>query len=138
MPFIFCLFFPFKSKEWPQKHQAALMYLGPTERPPEEPEEKSSRPPLYVRLYRRLRSYWSSPKGGLGVFWHKLTCRLYSSNTSRGGLCGGHVYFTALFFVTVIYLFSFFIYLNCDFCQDSYRSICQKWSRVVLPVFVVS
>ncbi|NXF19185.1 AGK protein, partial [Rhodinocichla rosea] len=49
-------------KEWPQKHQAALMYVGPTERPPEEPEEKSSRPPLYVRLYRRLRSYWSSPK----------------------------------------------------------------------------
>ncbi|XP_053799038.1 acylglycerol kinase, mitochondrial isoform X2 [Vidua chalybeata] len=49
-------------KEWPQKHQAALMYLGPTERPPEEPEEKSSRPPLYVRLYRRLRLYWSSPK----------------------------------------------------------------------------
>ncbi|NXQ29212.1 AGK protein, partial [Alaudala cheleensis] len=50
-------------KEWPQKHQAALMYLGPTERPPEEPEEKSSRPPLYVRLYRRLRSYLSPPKG---------------------------------------------------------------------------
>ncbi|XP_017595463.1 PREDICTED: acylglycerol kinase, mitochondrial isoform X4 [Corvus brachyrhynchos] len=49
-------------KEWPQKHQAALMYLGPTERPPEEPDEKPSRPPLYVRLYRRLRSYWSSPK----------------------------------------------------------------------------
>ncbi|NXB65260.1 AGK protein, partial [Struthidea cinerea] len=49
-------------KEWPQKHQAALMYVGPTERPPEEPEEKPSRPPLYVRLYRRLRSYWSSPK----------------------------------------------------------------------------
>uniref|UniRef100_A0A8C5IB02 Acylglycerol kinase, mitochondrial n=1 Tax=Junco hyemalis TaxID=40217 RepID=A0A8C5IB02_JUNHY len=49
-------------KEWPQKHQACLMYVGPTERPPEEPEEKSSRPPLYVRLYRRLRSYWSSPK----------------------------------------------------------------------------
>ncbi|NWZ90911.1 AGK protein, partial [Nesospiza acunhae] len=49
-------------KEWPQKHRAALMYVGPTERPPEEPEEKSSRPPLYVRLYRRLRSYWSSPK----------------------------------------------------------------------------
>ncbi|XP_059672145.1 acylglycerol kinase, mitochondrial isoform X2 [Gavia stellata] len=48
-------------KEWPQKHQAALLYLGPTERPPEEPEEKSSRPPLYVRLYRRLRLYWSSP-----------------------------------------------------------------------------
>ncbi|NWH36373.1 AGK protein, partial [Chloropsis hardwickii] len=49
-------------KEWPQKHQAALMYLGPTERPPEEPEGKASRPPLCVRLYRRLRSYWSSPK----------------------------------------------------------------------------
>uniref|UniRef100_A0A8C0BQ27 Acylglycerol kinase, mitochondrial n=1 Tax=Buteo japonicus TaxID=224669 RepID=A0A8C0BQ27_9AVES len=48
-------------KEWPQKRQAALMYLGPTERPPEEPEEKPSRPPLYVRLYRRLRLYWSSP-----------------------------------------------------------------------------
>uniref|UniRef100_A0A8C8BTJ6 Acylglycerol kinase, mitochondrial n=1 Tax=Otus sunia TaxID=257818 RepID=A0A8C8BTJ6_9STRI len=47
-------------KEWPQKHQAALMYLGPTERPPEEPEEKPSRPPLYVRLYRRLWLYWSS------------------------------------------------------------------------------
>ncbi|XP_004937932.4 acylglycerol kinase, mitochondrial [Gallus gallus] len=49
-------------KEWPQKHQAALMYLGPTERPPEEPEEKPSRPPLYVRLYRRLCSYWSPPR----------------------------------------------------------------------------
>ncbi|NWT67138.1 AGK protein, partial [Prunella himalayana] len=49
-------------KGWPHKHQAALRYLGPTERPPEELEEKSSRPPLYVRLYRRLRSYWSSPK----------------------------------------------------------------------------
>ncbi|XP_075285531.1 acylglycerol kinase, mitochondrial isoform X3 [Opisthocomus hoazin] len=48
-------------KEWPQKRQGALMYLGPTERPPEEPEEKSSRPPLYVRIYRRLRLYWSSP-----------------------------------------------------------------------------
>uniref|UniRef100_A0A8C9F5F6 Acylglycerol kinase, mitochondrial n=1 Tax=Pavo cristatus TaxID=9049 RepID=A0A8C9F5F6_PAVCR len=51
-------------KEWPQKHQAALMYLGPTERPPEEPEEKPSRPPLYVRLYRRLCSYWSPPRKG--------------------------------------------------------------------------
>ncbi|OXB72858.1 UNVERIFIED_CONTAM: hypothetical protein H355_003296 [Colinus virginianus] len=49
-------------KEWPQKHQAALMYLGPTERPPEEPEEKPSRPPLYVRLYRRLRLYLSPPR----------------------------------------------------------------------------
>ncbi|XP_032301516.1 acylglycerol kinase, mitochondrial isoform X1 [Coturnix japonica] len=49
-------------KEWPQKHQAALMYLGPTERPPDEPEEKPSRPPLYVRLYRRLCLYWSPPR----------------------------------------------------------------------------
>ncbi|NXD08906.1 AGK protein, partial [Nothocercus nigrocapillus] len=48
-------------KEWPQKHQAALMYLGPTERPPEEPEEKRGRPPFHVRLYRRLALYWSSP-----------------------------------------------------------------------------
>uniref|UniRef100_A0A8C4JYN4 Acylglycerol kinase, mitochondrial n=1 Tax=Dromaius novaehollandiae TaxID=8790 RepID=A0A8C4JYN4_DRONO len=48
-------------KEWPQKHQAALTYLGPTERPPEEPEEERSRPPLHVRLYRRLALYWSSP-----------------------------------------------------------------------------
>ncbi|NXX91441.1 AGK protein, partial [Centropus bengalensis] len=48
-------------KEWPQKRQAALMYLGPTERPPEEPDEKPPRPPLYVRLYRRLRLYWSPP-----------------------------------------------------------------------------
>ncbi|KGL82846.1 hypothetical protein N309_04840, partial [Tinamus guttatus] len=48
-------------KEWPQKHQAALMYLGPTERPPEEAEEQRSRPPFHVRLYRRLALYWSSP-----------------------------------------------------------------------------
>ncbi|NXN81842.1 AGK protein, partial [Bombycilla garrulus] len=48
-------------KEWPQKHQAALKYVGPTERPPEELEE-TTRPPLYVRLYRRLRSYWSPAK----------------------------------------------------------------------------
>ncbi|NXV05820.1 AGK protein, partial [Cettia cetti] len=48
-------------KDWPQKHQAALIYLGPTERPPEEPEEKP-RPPVHVRLYRRLLS-WLRPKG---------------------------------------------------------------------------
>nr|XP_013802848.1 PREDICTED: acylglycerol kinase, mitochondrial isoform X2 [Apteryx mantelli mantelli] len=48
-------------KEWPQRHQAALMYLGPAERPSEEPEEKRSRPPLHVRLYRRLALYWSPP-----------------------------------------------------------------------------
>ncbi|NWX31670.1 AGK protein, partial [Notiomystis cincta] len=49
-------------KEWPQKHQASLMYLGPTKRPPEDLEDKSSRPPFYVRLYRRLQSYWLSPE----------------------------------------------------------------------------
>uniref|UniRef100_A0A8C0V610 Acylglycerol kinase, mitochondrial n=1 Tax=Cyanistes caeruleus TaxID=156563 RepID=A0A8C0V610_CYACU len=49
-------------KEWPQKHQAALIYLGPTERPPEEPEKESSRLPFHVRLYRRLLSFWSRPK----------------------------------------------------------------------------
>ncbi|NXC99109.1 AGK protein, partial [Certhia familiaris] len=49
-------------KEWPQRRQAALMYLGPTERPPEEPEEKC-RPPFYVRLYRRIRSYCFCSKG---------------------------------------------------------------------------
>ncbi|XP_059582453.1 acylglycerol kinase, mitochondrial isoform X2 [Alligator mississippiensis] len=48
-------------KKWPQKHQASLMYLGPTERPPEESEEKLPRAPLYVRIYRRLLQYWSHP-----------------------------------------------------------------------------
>uniref|UniRef100_A0A803VLK5 Acylglycerol kinase, mitochondrial n=1 Tax=Ficedula albicollis TaxID=59894 RepID=A0A803VLK5_FICAL len=48
-------------KEWPQKHQAALMYLGPTERPPEEPEE-TCRPHFLVRLYRRIRSCCFPPK----------------------------------------------------------------------------
>ncbi|XP_042324026.1 acylglycerol kinase, mitochondrial isoform X1 [Sceloporus undulatus] len=46
-------------KEWPQKHLASLAYLGPTPRPPEEPEQKTSRPPLYVRLYKRLAHYWA-------------------------------------------------------------------------------
>ncbi|XP_025069255.1 acylglycerol kinase, mitochondrial isoform X1 [Alligator sinensis] len=48
-------------KKWPQKHQASLMYLGPTERPPEESEDKLPRAPLYVRIYRRLLQYWSRP-----------------------------------------------------------------------------
>ncbi|NWY65110.1 AGK protein, partial [Erithacus rubecula] len=48
-------------KEWPQKHRAALMYLGPTERPAEEPEE-TRRPPFFVRLYRRIRSCCFPPK----------------------------------------------------------------------------
>ncbi|XP_044296966.1 acylglycerol kinase, mitochondrial isoform X3 [Varanus komodoensis] len=46
-------------KEWPQKHLASLTYLGPTPRPPEEPEQKTSRPPLYIRLYKRLANYWA-------------------------------------------------------------------------------
>ncbi|XP_066489838.1 acylglycerol kinase, mitochondrial [Tiliqua scincoides] len=50
-------------KEWPQKHLGSLTYLGPTPRPPEEPEQKTSRPPLYIRLYKRLAHYWApAPK----------------------------------------------------------------------------
>ncbi|KAM4747282.1 acylglycerol kinase, mitochondrial isoform 2-T2 [Rhinophrynus dorsalis] len=49
-------------RAWPQTHQASIMYLGPTERPPEEPEQKPPRPPLYIRIYRRLALYWSPPK----------------------------------------------------------------------------
>ncbi|XP_032913625.1 acylglycerol kinase, mitochondrial isoform X2 [Catharus ustulatus] len=48
-------------KEWPQIHQAALAYLGPTERPPEEPDE-TSRPHFFVRLYRKFRSCCLSSK----------------------------------------------------------------------------
>ncbi|XP_053321271.1 acylglycerol kinase, mitochondrial [Spea bombifrons] len=49
-------------KEWPQKHEASILFLGPTERPPEEPEPSIARPSLYVRIYRRLARYWSPPK----------------------------------------------------------------------------
>ncbi|KAM5169881.1 acylglycerol kinase, mitochondrial isoform 1-T1 [Mantella aurantiaca] len=49
-------------KEWPQRHQASILFLGPTERPPEESEEKPKRPSLHVRIYRRLANYWSPPK----------------------------------------------------------------------------
>uniref|UniRef100_A0A8D0CGR7 Acylglycerol kinase, mitochondrial n=1 Tax=Salvator merianae TaxID=96440 RepID=A0A8D0CGR7_SALMN len=50
-------------KEWPQKHLASFSYLGPIARPPEEPEQKTSRPPLYIRLYKRLSYYWTpAPK----------------------------------------------------------------------------
>ncbi|XP_072001311.1 acylglycerol kinase, mitochondrial isoform X2 [Engystomops pustulosus] len=49
-------------KEWPQRHEASILFLGPTERPPEEePNVLSGRPPLHVRLYRRLVRYWSPP-----------------------------------------------------------------------------
>lgn len=61
---IFLLFSWLYYKEWPQKHLGILTYLGPTPRPPEEPEQKNSRPPLYIRLYKRLAHYWApSPKG---------------------------------------------------------------------------
>nr|XP_056702717.1 acylglycerol kinase, mitochondrial [Euleptes europaea] len=46
-------------KGWPQKHPASLTYLGPTPRPPEEPEQTTGRPPLYIRLYKRLAQYWA-------------------------------------------------------------------------------
>ncbi|XP_053574972.1 LOW QUALITY PROTEIN: acylglycerol kinase, mitochondrial [Bombina bombina] len=49
-------------KDWPQRHQASIMYLGPTERPPEESDEKPARAPLYIRIYRRLAQYWAPPK----------------------------------------------------------------------------
>ncbi|KAG8438682.1 hypothetical protein GDO86_005028 [Hymenochirus boettgeri] len=49
-------------KEWPQQHKSSIFYLGPTERPPEESEQKPARPPLYARIYRRLALYWSPPK----------------------------------------------------------------------------
>ncbi|MEE6477751.1 hypothetical protein FKM82_011619 [Ascaphus truei] len=49
-------------KQWPQRHEASILYLGPTERPPEELDQKPTRPPLYIRIYRRLALYWSTPK----------------------------------------------------------------------------
>ncbi|KAM4037198.1 acylglycerol kinase, mitochondrial [Anomaloglossus baeobatrachus] len=50
-------------KEWPQRHEASVLFLGPTERPPEEEaKEQLGRPPLHVRIYRRLLHYWSPPK----------------------------------------------------------------------------
>ncbi|XP_054844099.1 acylglycerol kinase, mitochondrial isoform X2 [Eublepharis macularius] len=50
-------------KGWPQKHLASLTYLGPIPRPPEEPEQATGRPPLYIRIYKRLAQYWApTPK----------------------------------------------------------------------------
>ncbi|XP_043565323.1 acylglycerol kinase, mitochondrial [Chiloscyllium plagiosum] len=49
-------------KEWPQTRQTSIAYLGPTERPPEQPEEKLPRPSLWQRILRRLESYWATPK----------------------------------------------------------------------------
>ncbi|KAH0617024.1 hypothetical protein JD844_028591 [Phrynosoma platyrhinos] len=64
-------------KEWPQKHLASFAYLGPTPRPPEEPEHKTSRPPLYVRLYKRLVHYWTpapieTPKEMTPEVWEEM------------------------------------------------------------------
>lgn len=49
-------------REWPQKHPASMKYLGPTERPPEEPEVRPQRSSLYRRICRRLSLYWNPPK----------------------------------------------------------------------------
>ncbi|XP_048463604.1 acylglycerol kinase, mitochondrial isoform X2 [Rhincodon typus] len=49
-------------REWPQTRQTSITYLGPTERPPEQPEEKLPRPNLWQRILRRLESYWATPK----------------------------------------------------------------------------
>uniref|UniRef100_A0A8C5PQI0 Acylglycerol kinase, mitochondrial n=1 Tax=Leptobrachium leishanense TaxID=445787 RepID=A0A8C5PQI0_9ANUR len=49
-------------KEWPQRHQASLLFIGPTERPPEKPKQKAARPPLHARLYKRLAQYWMPQK----------------------------------------------------------------------------
>ncbi|XP_044127862.1 acylglycerol kinase, mitochondrial isoform X2 [Bufo gargarizans] len=53
----------FSTLTWPQRHEASILFLGPTERPPEEEAKGIQvRPPLYVRIYRRLAKYWSNPK----------------------------------------------------------------------------
>ncbi|XP_048405300.1 acylglycerol kinase, mitochondrial isoform X2 [Stegostoma tigrinum] len=49
-------------REWPQTRQTSITYLGPTERPPEQPEEKLPRPNLWQRILKRLESYWATPK----------------------------------------------------------------------------
>ncbi|KAM9651188.1 acylglycerol kinase, mitochondrial isoform 1-T2 [Trichechus inunguis] len=49
-------------KEWPQTHQAAISYTGPTERPSSEPKESPPRPSLYRRILRRLAAYWAQPQ----------------------------------------------------------------------------
>ncbi|XP_046290149.1 acylglycerol kinase, mitochondrial isoform X3 [Marmota monax] len=52
-------------QEWPQTHEASISYMGPTERPPSEPEEIPPRPSLYRRILRRLASYWAQPQDAL-------------------------------------------------------------------------
>ncbi|CAN2390609.1 acylglycerol kinase activity, partial [Pristimantis euphronides] len=55
-------------KEWPQRHEASILFLGPAERQPEDDVTTiTGRPPLYIRIYRRLARYWSPPKVELPV-----------------------------------------------------------------------
>lgn len=111
------------------------MYLGPTERPPEEPDVKPPRPPFHVRLYRRLCLYWSSPpKGDVCVFCHKLRGGIYSSN--REGFFSA-LLFCSLIFILVVVLVFLYYFTKPLLCQDIYSDIHQKWSSVVLPVLVV-
>ncbi|XP_041072324.1 acylglycerol kinase, mitochondrial isoform X2 [Carcharodon carcharias] len=49
-------------KEWPPNRQTSIAYLGPTERLPEQSEEKPPRPNLWQRILRRLELYWATPK----------------------------------------------------------------------------
>ncbi|KAL4684993.1 hypothetical protein H8957_017453, partial [Semnopithecus entellus] len=53
-------------KEWPQTRETSILYMGPTERPPNEPKETPvQRPFLYRRILRRLTSYWAQPQDAL-------------------------------------------------------------------------
>ncbi|XP_067906836.1 acylglycerol kinase, mitochondrial [Heterodontus francisci] len=49
-------------KEWPPTHQISIAYLGPTERLPEQSEERPPRARLWRRILRRLELYWATPK----------------------------------------------------------------------------
>lgn len=51
-------------KEWPQTHQASILYTEPTERPPSEAEEAPPRPSVYRRTLRRLAAFWARPQDG--------------------------------------------------------------------------
>ncbi|KAF6085302.1 acylglycerol kinase [Phyllostomus discolor] len=52
-------------QEWPQTHQASLLYTGPKARPPSVADETPPRPSLYRRILRRLVSYWAQPQDAL-------------------------------------------------------------------------
>ncbi|XP_062914070.1 acylglycerol kinase, mitochondrial isoform X1 [Mobula hypostoma] len=49
-------------KTWPPTRQASIVYLGPTERPPEQTEENHPRPSLWQRILKRLELYWVTPR----------------------------------------------------------------------------